>query len=60
VTEDTTVCPTQRSHDIAEEFSIVHFPRNCITYGKAMPVQSWTVPEGSRKLRLPDFMTIGT
>jgi len=28
--------------------------------GKAIPLQSWTVPEGSRRLRLPDFKTIGT
>jgi hypothetical protein len=27
---------------------------------KATPVQSWTGPEGSRRLRLPDFKTIGT
>jgi len=27
---------------------------------KAIPLQAWTGPEGSRKLRLPDFMTIGT
>jgi hypothetical protein len=27
---------------------------------KATPVQAWTVPEGSRRLRLPDFKTIGT
>jgi hypothetical protein len=27
---------------------------------KAIPLQSWTGPEGSRRLRLPDFMTIGT
>jgi len=26
--------------------------------GKAIPVQAWTVSEGSRRLRLPDFMTI--
>jgi hypothetical protein len=25
--------------------------------GKAVPLQAWTGPEGSRKLRLPDFMT---
>jgi hypothetical protein len=25
--------------------------------GKAVPLQAWSVPEGSRKLRLPDFMT---
>jgi hypothetical protein len=27
---------------------------------KAVPLQAWTGPEGSRKLRLPDFKTIGT
>ena len=25
--------------------------------GKAVPLQAWTGPEGSRKLRLPDYMT---
>jgi len=28
--------------------------------GKAIPVQAWTGPVGSRRLRLPGFMTIGT
>jgi len=28
--------------------------------GKAIPLQAWTGPEGSRSLRLPDFKTIGT
>jgi hypothetical protein len=27
--------------------------------GKANPAQAWTVPEGSRRLRLPEFKTIG-
>jgi len=27
--------------------------------GKSVPLQSWTGPEGSRKLRLPDFVTAG-
>ena len=27
--------------------------------GKAIPVQAWTGPEGSRRLRLPDYMTLG-
>jgi hypothetical protein len=35
-----------------------------ITYdkgkGKAIPLQAWTVPEGSRRLRFPDLKTIGT
>ena len=25
--------------------------------GKAIPLQAWTSPEGSRRLRLPDFKT---
>jgi hypothetical protein len=28
--------------------------------GKAIPLQAWTGPEGSRRLRVPDFKTIGT
>jgi hypothetical protein len=27
---------------------------------KAIPLQAWTGPEGSRRLRLPDFKTLGT
>ena len=26
-------------------------------YGKAIPLQAWRGPEGSRRLRLPDFKT---
>jgi len=26
---------------------------------KAIPLHAWTGPEGSRKLRLPDFKTFG-
>jgi hypothetical protein len=28
--------------------------------GKAIPLQVWTFPEVSRRLRLPDLKTIGT
>ena len=28
--------------------------------GKAIPLQAWTDPESSRRLRLPDFKTIVT
>jgi len=28
--------------------------------GKAIPLQAWTGPEGPRRMRLPDFKTIGT
>jgi len=27
---------------------------------KAIPLQAWTGPKGSRRLRLPDFKTVGT
>jgi len=27
---------------------------------KAVPLQTWTGPEDSRRLRFPDFKTIGT
>jgi len=27
-------------------------------YVKAVPLQTWRGPEGSRKLRFPDFMTL--
>jgi len=33
---------------------------NVFGKGKAIPLQTWTDPEGSRRLRLPDFKTIGT
>jgi hypothetical protein len=28
--------------------------------GKAVPLQAWTGPEGSRRLRLLVFVTVGT
>ena len=31
-----------------------------IAMGKAIPLQAWTVPEGSSRLRFPDFKTVGT
>jgi hypothetical protein len=29
----------------------------CKKKGKAVPLQAWSSPEGSRKLRFPDYMT---
>ena len=29
----------------------------CYGKGKAVPLQAWSGPEGSRKLRFPDYMT---
>jgi len=34
--------------------------QNIKVKGKAIPLQVWTGPQGSRRLRLPDFKTIGT
>ena len=33
---------------------------NTASEGKTIPLQAWTGPEGSRRLRLPDFKTVGT
>jgi hypothetical protein len=44
--------------------SIINMKNNivmkCKGKGKAIPLQAWTGPEDSRRLRLPDFKTIGT
>jgi hypothetical protein len=34
--------------------------KNYEIFIKAIPLQAWTGPEGFRRLRLPDFKTIGT
>jgi hypothetical protein len=43
-------------------FYILHFTfyisySNVLYKGKAVPLPAWSGPEGSRKLRFPDFMT---
>ena len=30
---------------------------NCYKKGKSVPLQAWSGPEGSRKLRFPDYVT---
>ena len=35
----------------------VLIPETVKVKGKAVPLQAWSGPEGSRKLRFPDFMT---
>jgi hypothetical protein len=39
---------------------IIYLYVNVNGKGKAIPLQAWTDPEGPRRLRLPDFKTIGT
>jgi len=46
-------------------YSTLTGQHKCVTFlgngkCKAIPLQAWTGPEGSRKMRLPDFKTIGT
>jgi hypothetical protein len=35
------------------------FKVNILITGKTIPLQAWTVPYGSRRLRLQDFKIIG-
>jgi hypothetical protein len=42
---------------VAKDYILINFTKG---KGKAIPLQAWTGPEGSRKLRFPDFKTIGT
>jgi hypothetical protein len=69
VTQNKTTTSQRQQH-----YLLLHLPRNisihsdCILIiqmtqrgkAKAVPVQVWTVPEGSRRLRLSDFQTVGT
>ena len=32
--------------------------RHGVIKGKSVPLQAWSGPEGSRKIRFPDFMTM--
>ena len=41
-------------------FTPMHVERKVKSKGTAIPLQAWTGPEGSRRLRFPDFKTIGT
>jgi len=41
-------------------FNMADSLTECTTEAKAIPLQAWKGPEGSRRLRLPDFKTIGT
>jgi len=35
-------------------------PLTEMSKGNGIPLRAWTGPEGSRRLRMPDFKTIGT
>ena len=38
-------------------FSFLELSTLLLGKGKAFPLQAWSGPEGSKKLRFPDFMT---
>jgi len=40
--------------------TLVENCRHVMGKSKAIPVQAWTDPEDPRRLRLPDFKTVGT
>jgi len=42
--------------NLVKDFQVRH-PCYVEYKGKAVPLQAWTGPEGSRKLRFPDFVT---
>jgi len=51
----------QNVQTIAYSFSVFHSKISvALQKGKALSLQAWTGPEGSRSLRLPDFKTFGT
>jgi hypothetical protein len=53
---------TLASHTLTQYAALTH-PRTILVHwskAKAIPLQALTGPEGSRRLRIPDFKTIGT
>jgi hypothetical protein len=54
--------PINANHNYALFYNIVTRTQSKIDKGKGIGIslQAWTSPEGFRRLRLPDFKTIGT
>jgi len=51
--------PTQDGTNLAS-FTSMNYSSLTLYNGKPIPVQAWTGPESSRKLKFPDFQTSGT
>ena len=47
-------------HSISAPNTFVHLSLMPYNHSKAIPLRAWIGPEGSRRLRLPDFKTVGT
>jgi hypothetical protein len=52
--------PTTNTMQLHLKSSFAIYKLLVIGKGKSITLQDWTGPEGSRRLRLPDFKTIGT
>jgi len=58
-----TLLAEKRSHIGLNQVTRVDISYSVNVFGlkcKAIPLQAWRGPEGSRRLRFPDFKTIGT
>jgi hypothetical protein len=49
-----TSLDSQRPESTSLQLCATH---SCLLAGKTVPLQTWSGPEGSRRFRLPDFMT---
>jgi len=54
----------RHSKQVVPHLKPIHYYKQILTtlfvIVKAIPLQAWTGPEVSRRLKLPDFKTIGT
>jgi hypothetical protein len=57
VTDKNSICVDTHQPEVLYSYNC-YIKGKC--KGKAIPLQAWTGPAGSRGLRLPDFKTIGT
>ena len=44
----------------SDDLLVIRYALGLYRKCKSIPVQAWTDPEGSRRLRFPDFNTVGT
>jgi hypothetical protein len=57
VSADNVVILVGSVHAIKKNTEAIAVARKEVGKGKAVPLQAWSGPESSRKLRFPDFMT---
>jgi len=55
------MCSSVHNYKVTSNFSVEELGEKvlmlCKGKGKALPLQAWSGPEGSRKIRFQDFMT---